>query len=74
MRVKQSFLIFVVALFGLSNTFCGVRGSPMPPEKPPELGRGRPSYRRAVKGMPQSQKPSLMKKNNSNEGEAEDAK
>ncbi len=26
---------------------CGVRGDPLPPELPPEIGRGRPSYQRA---------------------------
>jgi hypothetical protein len=26
---------------------CGVKGDPLPPEKPTELGRGRPTYRRA---------------------------
>lgn len=27
---------------------CGVKGDPLPPERPPELGRGRPTYRRAT--------------------------
>lgn len=27
---------------------CGVRGDPLPPEKPTELGRGRPTYKRAT--------------------------
>lgn len=27
---------------------CGVKGDPLPPEKPPELGRGRPTYKRAT--------------------------
>ena len=27
---------------------CGVKGDPLPPEKPPTLGRGQPSYRRAA--------------------------
>ncbi|MCC7404282.1 MAG: hypothetical protein IT288_07785 [Bdellovibrionales bacterium] len=31
---------------------CGVKGDPLPPEKPPELGRGKPSYKRATEGMP----------------------
>jgi hypothetical protein len=30
---------------------CGVKGDPLPPEKPPELGRGRPTYRSATKGL-----------------------
>jgi len=35
---------------------CGVKGDPLPPERPAELGRGRPTYRRAaerVKVIPQ---------------------
>lgn len=27
---------------------CGVKGDPLPPERPPELGRGRPTFRRAT--------------------------
>lgn len=30
---------------------CGVKGDPLPPEKPAELGRGRPNYRRATEGL-----------------------
>ena len=41
-------LIAIVFLFTCS---CGVKGDPMPPEKPPEMGRGKPTYKRAVEGM-----------------------
>ncbi len=27
---------------------CGVRGDPLPPERPPELGRGRPTFKKAT--------------------------
>lgn len=30
---------------------CGVRGDPLPPETPAELGRGRPNYKRATEGI-----------------------
>jgi hypothetical protein len=30
---------------------CGVKGDPLPPEKPAELGRGRPTYKRAMKNI-----------------------
>ena len=30
---------------------CGVKGDPVPPEKPPELGRGRPTYKRATEDI-----------------------
>lgn len=30
---------------------CGVKGDPLPPEKPSELGRGRPTYKRATEGI-----------------------
>lgn len=30
---------------------CGVKGDPLPPEKPVELGRGRPTYKRATEGL-----------------------
>ena len=41
-------LLFVV-LLGLNA--CGVKGDPLPPEKPAELGRGRPTYKRATEGL-----------------------
>lgn len=27
---------------------CGVKGDPLPPERPADLGRGRPTYKRAT--------------------------
>lgn len=30
---------------------CGVKGDPLPPEKPAELGRGRPTYKRATENI-----------------------
>lgn len=30
---------------------CGVKGDPLPPEKPVDLGRGRPTYRKATEGI-----------------------
>ncbi|MCB0391147.1 MAG: hypothetical protein KDD58_07645 [Bdellovibrionales bacterium] len=27
---------------------CGVKGDPLPPEKPPLLGRGQPTYKKAT--------------------------
>ena len=30
---------------------CGVKGDPLPPEKPTSLGRGRPNFTRAVKDI-----------------------
>jgi hypothetical protein len=46
-QVKFSLIVVLLApLLG-----CGVRGDPLPPEKPAELGRGRPTYRRATEGL-----------------------
>lgn len=28
---------------------CGVKGDPVPPDRPVEIGRGRPTYKRAFK-------------------------
>ncbi|MGE0526718.1 MAG: hypothetical protein AB7G93_01950 [Bdellovibrionales bacterium] len=36
---------------------CGVRGDPLPPERPPDLGRGRPTYKRATEGIPLEKQP-----------------
>lgn len=43
MKTKGICVLFLFGVFG-----CGVKGDPLPPEKPPELGRGEPTYRRAT--------------------------
>lgn len=44
--VTSSFIWAFVFLVG-----CGVKGDPVPPTRPADLGRGRPTYRRATKGI-----------------------
>ncbi|MGE3973149.1 MAG: hypothetical protein AB7F59_01335 [Bdellovibrionales bacterium] len=45
----------VKSLLGLVLIFvcvqCGVRGDPIPPGKAPELGRGKPNYKRATEPL-----------------------
>lgn len=38
-------LIFALPLYW----GCGVKGDPVPPTKPPDLGRGQPTFKDAVK-------------------------
>lgn len=45
MRKAFIFFLFFIELG------CGVKGDPVPPEVPAELGRGRPTYRRATEGV-----------------------
>lgn len=47
--VKPKGMIRIGILFAyLLCLGCGVRGDPLPPETPTELGRGRPNYKRAT--------------------------
>lgn len=40
---------FILAqILGLLILGCGVRGDPVPPQRPVEIGRGKPSYKRAT--------------------------
>ena len=45
--MKTSLLL--IFLFAFSA--CGVKGDPLPPEKPAELGRGRPTYKKATQDI-----------------------
>jgi predicted small lipoprotein YifL len=47
-RKLFSLAVFTIILW---ITGCGVKGDPLPPEKPTELGRGRPTYKRATEGI-----------------------
>lgn len=50
---KSSSLVrCALALLALSQLLaCGVKGDPLPPERPAHLGRGRPTYRRATESL-----------------------
>ena len=50
MNWRTNHLIFKLALgLGLVDLAgCGVKGDPLPPVPPVEMGRGRPTYRRAT--------------------------
>jgi hypothetical protein len=39
-------LVFILSYFFI-GTACGVKGDPMPPEKPTSIGRGHPTFRKA---------------------------
>ena len=45
--VFVTFMFFAFATFG-----CGVKGDPLPPERPPELGSGEPTHKRAFRDRP----------------------
>lgn len=49
----------VTALLFLFVVSCGVKGDPLPPEKPVEIGRGRPTYRRATEPLRKTELPPM---------------
>ncbi len=49
--LRQSARFSALVLIFLHLAACGVKGDPLPPEKPVELGRGRPTYKRATEGI-----------------------
>lgn len=67
MRISLLFftLIFISA--------CGVKGDPLPPERPVELGRGRPTYRRATEGIRIERKVRSNEKDDEEEQEDKDS-
>jgi hypothetical protein len=63
--------LIVLLLFWLSA--CGVKGDPLPPERPVELGRGRPTYRRATEGIRIERKAHPPEKDDEDEKEDQDS-
>lgn len=50
MKIKKKlFITFAIAITG--QVGCGVRGDPVPPKIPSELGRGQPTYKGATEEL-----------------------
>ena len=49
----KSFLFLISFVFLCA---CGVKGDPVPPQVPPPIGRGKPSYSKATMTKPGSKK------------------
>lgn len=72
---KRKLLFREIFLFMVFTAIvgCGVKGDPLPPEKPVELGRGRPTYKRATEGLKiETTKPPPASKRQYDEDEDED--
>lgn len=65
-------LIFAIAIMSVCIVGCGVKGDPLPPESPVELGRGKPSYIRATEGMNYPGLSPINREKNQSEEEEED--
>ena len=50
-NVRPSFELASLVLITAVIAGCGVKGDPLPPERPVEMGRGRPTYRRATENI-----------------------
>lgn len=60
--------LLILSLFSFV-TGCGVRGDPIPPQEPPELGRGQPMYKEATKDLAAPYVPPLYDSENEKENE-----
>lgn len=60
-KIRQ---VVIKSLMLLSLCSCGVRGDPMPPKTPPDLGRGKPSYKGATESLAYPIVPSIEKLDN----------
>ena len=70
----MGYFYFVIIFFLTSFilTSCGVKGKPLPPEKPTYIGRGKPTYKRAMKDFQKGQDPARHKEKSKSEEEEED--
>jgi len=51
---------------------CGVKGDPLPPDKPADIGRGRPTYKRASEEITIQKTPRRSSSKNSKHTNEED--
>lgn len=66
-QIAQHAVVVLLLLFVVS---CGVKGDPLPPEKPVEIGRGRPTYKRATEPLRKTDLPPMY----DNESDSDDEK
>lgn len=45
------FAVLSLLTIGFVIQGCGVKGDPLPPERPVEMGRGKPTYKRAFRNL-----------------------
>lgn len=61
-----------IALLSLYLVGCGIRGDLVPPSKPSDIGRGRPTYKRATENLhPNKPFAGSEEEEKTNESEAE---
>ena len=70
--IKSHKIFWSVGLMIGSSFGCGVKGDPLPPERPPELGRGKPSYSRATEGMVYPELPPINREKDGVRGEEDE--
>jgi hypothetical protein len=70
-RQRKKILTGNLALAFFFILGCGVKGDPIPPTKPPELGRGQPTYRKATEKI-QLQKYTPVEDREKDEKDSED--
>ena len=69
-KFRKKMLSLKIVFIGIATlvlTACGVKGDPLPPKKPAEVGRGQPTYRKATEKIP-------LQKYQPNEDELRDEK
>lgn len=69
LKRKKSNILFRVLFTATAGLLigCGIKGDPLPPEKPIEIGRGRPTYKRGLQLQEPEQQKLKQKKKKYNE-------
>ena len=65
-------ILFVISLIVVGNLGCGVRGAPVPPGSPAELGYGSPRYKDAKNRVSPDAVPGLKELDQEDQKEKED--
>lgn len=63
--------LILLVFFACLEIGCGVKGDPVPPSRPPELGHGRPNFKQATEEFAYPRIPPVQRQDSDSQGARE---